>query len=97
LSESRALSVCYEVKVMRTVSFTECKAGFEEYIDVVHDEPITIQKAGLPTAVLISYREYKRLIALENACWLKQAKEAEKFGYIGTKKSTKILKTVLGV
>jgi prevent-host-death family protein len=80
---------------MMTVSSTKCKTRFGEYLDIVRDEPVIIEKTGRSVAVLISWREYERLTALENAYWLKRAKEAEKSGYVGKTKSMKILKAGL--
>ena len=80
---------------MRIVSSTDCKTRFGEYLDIVRDEPVTIEKTGRSVAVLISYGEYERLTTLENAYWLARAKEAEASGYVGMKKSMKILKAGL--
>lgn len=84
-----------EVKIMRTVSSTECKTKFGEYLEIVRTEPITIEKTGRSVAVMISCSEYERLTALENAYWLDRAREAEASGYIGSEKSMEILKAQL--
>lgn len=80
---------------MKTVSSTECKTRFGEYLESVLSEPVTIQKTGRAVAVLISFSEYERLQALENSYWLERAKEAEASGYIGTEKSMELLKEAM--
>jgi len=81
---------------MKTVSATDAKTRFGQYLEKVHSEPVQIQKKDRPVAVLISYEDYERLVALENAHWLHLAKEAEKSGYIGVDKSMELLKEGLG-
>lgn len=81
---------------MKTVSATDAKTRLGQYLEKVHSEPVQIQKKDRPVAVLISYEEYGRLLALENAYWLAQAKEAEASGYIGIEKSMELLEAGLG-
>jgi prevent-host-death family protein len=81
---------------MKTVSATDAKTRFGQYLEKVHSEPVQIQKKDRPVAVLISYEEYERFLALENSYWLAEAKKAEKSGYIGVKRSMKLLKAGLG-
>lgn len=77
---------------MKTVTSTECKTRFGEYLEMVRSEPVAIEKTGRAVAVLLSRAEYDRLTALENSYWLERAKEAEATGYIGSKKSMELLK-----
>ena len=81
---------------MKTVSATDAKTRFGQYLEKVQSEPVQIQKKDRPVAVLISFEEYERLVALENAYWLSLAKQAEASGYIGVEKSIALLKAGLG-
>lgn len=78
---------------MKTISSTEFKSRLNEYLDFAQAEPITIDKTGSNETVLISRAEYDRLISMENAYWLKRAKEAESSGYLGTDQSLDNLRT----
>ena len=80
---------------MKIVSATDAKTRLGQYLEKVHSEPVQIQKKDRPVAVLISYDEYERLLALENAYWL-TLKEAESSGFIGVEKSMELLKAGLG-
>ena len=62
-----------------------------EFLDASRSEPIAISKTGRPYAVLISWQEYERLAALEDTLWVEWAREAEKEGYIGTKRAMKYI------
>ena len=55
---------------MKTVSATDAKTRFGQYLEKVHSEPVQIQKKDRPVAVLISYEEYERLMVMENEHWL---------------------------
>ena len=77
---------------MKTVSATDAKTRFGQYLEKVHSEPVQIQKRDQPVAVLLSYEEYERLMAMENEHWLALAKKAESSGYIGIQKSLELLK-----
>jgi prevent-host-death family protein len=81
---------------MKSISATDAKTRLGQYLEQVNIEPVQIQKKERPVAVLISYDEYERLAALENAYWLAQAKKGEKSGYIGVEKSMKLLRRGLG-
>ena len=81
---------------MKTVSATDAKTRFGQYLERVNSEPVTIEKNNRSVAVLISHDEYERLTALENAYWLAQAMQAEQSGYIGVEKSMDLLKAGLG-
>ena len=73
---------------------TEVKNWFGEFMDRAQHEPITVEKTGRRYAVLISYEEYQRLLALEDAHWGERAKEAEKSGYVGPEDARKLLEKV---
>ncbi|MBI4309602.1 MAG: type II toxin-antitoxin system Phd/YefM family antitoxin [Candidatus Omnitrophica bacterium] len=77
---------------MKTTA-TEIKNHFGEYLEGAISEPVVIEKTGRPVAVMLSVKEYERLIALEDAYWAQKAINAEKSGYIGQKESAKLLKS----
>ena len=70
---------------------TEVKNRFGEFMDRAQREPVTVDKSGRSYAVLISYEEYQRFLALEDAAWIAKAVEAEKSGYIGSEAAMELL------
>ncbi len=48
---------------MQTVSSSDARNNLAAILDKAQHEPITIQKQGRNTAVLLSYEEYERLIS----------------------------------
>lgn len=80
---------------MKIVSATDCKTRLGQYLELAHSEPVAIQKNERSVAVLLSYSEYERLLAMENSYWLEQAKKAEKSGYVGSTKAMKLLQAGL--
>ena len=51
--------------IMKAVSATEIKAHLGEYLDEAMSQPIFVEKYGRPRAVVISYKRYLELIAVE--------------------------------
>ncbi len=78
---------------MKTTA-TEIKNHFGEYLEGALLEPVVIEKTGRSIAVMLSMKEYERLMALDDAYWAKKALEAEKAGYIGRKESSKFLRSI---
>lgn len=76
------------------VSSTNLKNKLGQYLEAAIKEPVIIEKSGRPTSVVISYDEYQRFLALEDKLWITEALEAEKEGYLGTKKSEEFIKKV---
>ena len=70
---------------------TEVKNRFGEFMDKAQKEPVEVEKTGRKYAVLLSYEEYERLRALEDAYWGARAKQAEAGGFVGTEESMKLL------
>jgi antitoxin Phd len=68
---------------MKSASATEIKNHFGAFLDRSRSEPVAIQRTGRPVAVLLSWEEYERLMALEDAYWGQQAAAAEEEGYVG--------------
>lgn len=66
---------------MKSASATEIKKHFGAFLDRSRSEPVAIQRTGRPVAVLLSWEEYERLMALEDAYWGQQAAAAEEEGY----------------
>ncbi len=77
---------------MKTTA-TEMKNHFGEYLEGALSEPVVIEKSGRSIAVMLSMKEYDRLMAMDDACWAQKALKAEKAGYIGQKDSLKFLKS----
>ena len=75
------------------ITATEVKNHFGEYLEGAISEPVVIEKTGRPVAVMLSIKEYDRLVALEDAYWAQKALKAEKTGYVGQKESSKFLKS----
>lgn len=74
-----------------TITATEAKNHFGEYLEKTISDPVFIQKTGRPVAVMLSVKEYERLTGLEDAYWAQKALAAEKTGYIGKKESKEFL------
>ncbi len=77
---------------MMHISSTNLKNKLGQYLEAAIKEPVIIEKNGRPTSVVISYDEYQRFLALEDKLWVTEALEAEKEGYLGTKKSIELIK-----
>ena len=67
---------------MKTAKATEIKNRFGQYLQSVMIEPIFIEKTNRPIAVLLSLKEYERLIKIEDKYWGEKAKKAEAEGYL---------------
>jgi prevent-host-death family protein len=80
---------------MKKISATEAKDNFGELIDTAQREPVEIQKKGRPVAVVVSLDEFKRLEAIENSWWAKEAQKALKEGMLGKNESEKLLAGLL--
>lgn len=50
---------------MRHVNSSDFKSHFGDYLDLIGEEPVTVNKLGKPAAVLVSIAEYERLSRLE--------------------------------
>jgi prevent-host-death family protein len=76
---------------MKTVSASEMKLHLGRYLSEVAREPVLIEKNDRPAAVLLSFEEYARLEALDDAWWAARASEAEAAGYLSAKESETLL------
>ena len=58
-------------------------------------EPLAMNKNGRDVAVLISWAQYERLNAIEDAWWALRAMATEEGGYLGPEKSMEALMSLL--
>jgi antitoxin Phd len=79
-------------KAMKTVSSSEMKNRLGQYLESTVAEPVLIEKAGRPVAVVLSYGEYQRLQRLEDSYWAARCRLAEESGWAGPEESMKALK-----
>lgn len=79
---------------MMTVSATEIKIRFGEYMDKAQREPVMVEKTGRNYAVLMGYEEYQRLMALEDALWAAKADQAKSSGFIAREEADKLLENI---
>jgi prevent-host-death family protein len=80
---------------MKTAKATAVKNQFGQFLEMALTQPVAISKTGRRVAVMLAWREYERLAALEDAWWAKQAVEAERKGYLGAKGSAEFLRSKL--
>ncbi len=79
---------------MKTVDAKEFDNRFGSYLQMTSAGPVFIEKTQQPCAVLLSYEEYERLKAMENAYWAEKASQAEADGYVGETESLKFIETI---
>jgi antitoxin Phd len=77
---------------MKSVTSTEAKNQLGQVLESALIGPVAITKTGRKVAVLLSYKEYERLQALEDASWVRQADLADAEGYLGPAASKQFLK-----
>lgn len=77
---------------MKTVSSTEIKNRLGQYLESAIGEPVVVEKAGRPVAVVLSYAEYQRLLRLEDSYWAARARLAEESGWVGSEQTMALLK-----
>ncbi len=81
---------------MKTATATDVKNRFGEFLDEAKSEPLAVNRNGRNVAVLLSWAEYERLSALEDAWWAARAKAAEaESGYLGPEESMETLLKLL--
>ena len=74
-----------------TITATEVKNHFGQYLEATIASPVFIHKTGRPVAVMLSTKEYERLVSLEDAFWAQKALKGERSGYIGKQASKEFL------
>ena len=80
---------------MRTETATDAKNKFGEVMDAALREPVIIQRSGRNAVVMMAYEDFEEFRALVDQRWGAQATQAKRKGFIGTKKSEKLLQTLL--
>ena len=82
---------------MTQTSFTakEAKNNFGRLLDEARISPVIIKKNNRDFAVVISTEEYKRFEEMEDSYWVSKAERAKKEGFVGAKKSQKILSDII--
>ena len=70
--------------------------SFGQILDKAQQEPVAIHQNGRPVAVVLSYEDYERLEALEDAWWAMKAETAAKEGdWLGSEESEQYMRDVL--
>ncbi len=69
---------------MKTASATEVKNKLGQFFDAALREPVVVEKSGRPSVVILSYGEYERLQAMEDAYWGSKAQAAGESGWVGS-------------
>jgi prevent-host-death family protein len=82
---------------MITTVFTakEAKNNFGRLLDEARRFPVAVSRSGRTVAVVMSYDEYDEFEKKRDLYWGQLAKRAEKGGYIGKRKSAKIIQSAL--
>ncbi len=80
---------------MKTVTAKEARIRLGEVLEAAQHEPVKISKNGRPYAVILSAKDHDALVALEDAYWLRRAKDAEKGGYLGPEEGDKLLRDLM--
>ena len=75
------------------VSATEFKNRLGEYMQLVYQEPIVVQKSGKPSAVFISHTDFQRFSNFEDLYWGMKAEQASKDGHLSPEESMQRLKS----
>lgn len=70
----------------------EVESRFDEFLDLVQEQPIVIEEEGRPRAVMLAYDEYDRLQRMDDYFWGKRALEAEKEGFVGHEESMRFIR-----
>ena len=76
---------------MKVFSAKHAQTHFSDMLITVIKEPVTIEKHGKPSAVMISCEDYKRFEEMEDHFWYLKVKEAEEGGYATPEESEEFL------
>ena len=76
---------------MTTVTCTEIKNRFGQYLETALKEPVFIEKTGRAVAVLLSMEEFESLQTHEDKLWAEKAKKAATKGFVGHDESMEFL------
>ncbi len=76
---------------MRHVNSSDFKTHLGEYLDLVAEEPVTVNRLGQPAAVLVSVAEYAYLCGLAELFRAAREAEAAAGGPLGYDEVTALL------
>jgi len=76
---------------VKTVSATEIKNRFGQYLARAAVEPVAVEKNGRPVAVLLSFEEYELLQRSDDHFWGQAARAAEVEGFLSVEDSLQYL------
>jgi len=63
------------------ITATEFKHQVGQYLESSFLQPVIVENQGRPLAVVISYSDYERFLAMEDAFWAHRALEAKAKGH----------------
>lgn len=72
---------------VRTLTATEIRHKFGEVVEGIKSEPVLVEKSGRPVAVILSYEDFQRFEALEDAWWGEQARKAASKGLLSAEET----------
>jgi prevent-host-death family protein len=64
----------------------EVESRFGEFLEKARQEPVMIEQNGQACAVLVSSDDLERLQAMQDFWWATRAQEAERSGFVGSKR-----------
>ena len=76
---------------MTMATATDVKNRFGEFMEKAQREPVTVEKTGRRYAVLMSYEEYERLQAMEDAYWAALADQAKQNGFASAEEVERLM------
>jgi prevent-host-death family protein len=82
---------------MRETGATEAKNKFGQMLEAAMLEPVAIGKKGRRVAVMMSMKEYQRLIDIEDRYWGEKALKAVQEGFVSEKDTKQWLESKLDV
>jgi prevent-host-death family protein len=74
-----------------SLTVSEAQNNFDKLLELAQKNPVKIEHNGHTVAVVISYRQFERMEAMEDAWWARQAEEASKEGFLDQKESEDFL------
>ena len=80
---------------LNEVSATEAKVHFGKYLEEATHEPVMIKKSGRNYAVMMSAKEYERLVEAEEYLWGLRALQLDKKDFLSAEESKKFMDRIL--
>ncbi len=75
---------------MKTVSASDAKSHFGELLDTAIAEPVAVKRGKREVAVVLSWAQYERLKALEEAEINRQSRAAENGPFLSAEESREV-------